>query len=182
VLCAALHPRAACELRPTFEALFGARIDGGFAVSEVALPSRRRRSISRAAHLNPCAGPSSEVTARAVHWRYGRITGALPTAALSATHSSARCRFVISSLFRLFGPALGQRQFLASHRVAQYQLGWTNRGATDGPRLQPASNASSSKAHARWQPPGRDLDQPCSPRWSHHLPRDTPDLQHLRVI
>ncbi len=63
-----------------------------------------------------------------------------------ATHTSAQMPFFVGSRGRPLGRPLGQRQV---HRVfieLRNQLGWTNRGATDGPRLHQLRHALPSNA------------------------------------
>jgi len=76
-----------------------------------------------------------------------------------ATHTSAQMPFFISSRGRLLGRALGQRQV---HRVfieLRNQLGWTNRGATEGPRLHQLRHSFVVKRMLLWHRQGIDLDQ-----------------------
>jgi integrase len=153
----ALHPQGG--LRPaTFEAVFGLLASTGLRVSE-ALALHDADVDLGAGTLTVRRTKFMKSRLVPLHWSTVDALVRYRRRRVRATHSSAQMPFFIGSRGRRLGQALSQRQV---HRVfieLRNQLGWINRGATEGPRLHQLRHAFAVKRLLLWHRQGIDLDQ-----------------------
>jgi integrase len=153
----ALHPEGG--LRPaTFETVFGLLASTGLRVSE-ALALRDADVDLTASTLTVRRTKFAKSRLVPLHWSTVEALMRYRRRRCREAHASAQMPFFIGSRGRLLGRALGQRQV---HRVfieLRNQLGWTNRGATEGPRLHQLRHSFAVKRMLLWHRQGIDLDQ-----------------------
>jgi integrase len=153
----ALHPKG--SLRPaTFEALFGLLASTGLRVSE-ALALRDADVDLAAGTLTVRRTKFAKSRLVPLHWSTVEALTRYRRRRCRSAPTSAQMPFFIGSRGRRLGQALSQRQV---HRVfieLRDQLGWTNRGATDGPRLHQLRHSFAVRRLLLWHRQGIDLDQ-----------------------
>ena len=153
----ALHPQGG--LRPaTFETVFGLLAATGLRVSE-ALALRDADVDLGAGTLTVRRTKFAKSRLVPLHWSTVEALTRYRRRRARATHSSAQMPFFISSRGHWLGQTLSDRQV---HRVfieLRNKLGWTNRGATDGPRLHQLRHSFAVKRLLLWHRQGVDLDQ-----------------------
>ena len=153
----ALYPESGLRA-VTFETVFGLLASTGLRVSE-ALALRDDDVDLTAGTLTVRRTKFAKSRLVPLHWSTVEALARYRRRRCRAVHASAQMPFFIGTRGRLLGRALGQRQV---HRVfieLRNQLGWTNRGATEGPRLHQLRHAFAVKRLLLWHRQGIDLDQ-----------------------
>lgn len=152
-----LHPRGG--LRPaTFETVFGLLASTGLRVSE-ALALRDADVDLTTGILTVRRTKFAKSRLVPLHWSTVEALARYRRRRCRSASTSAQMPFFIGSRGRRLGQALGQRQV---HRVfieLRNQLGWINRGATDGPRLHQLRHSFAVKRLLLWHRQGIDLNQ-----------------------
>lgn len=153
----ALHPKGG--LRPaTFEAVFGLLASTGLRVSE-ALALRDADVDLTVGTLTVRRTKFAKSRLVPLHWSTVEALLRYRRRRCRSASTTAQMPFFIGSRGRRLGQALSERQV---HRVfieLRNQLGWINRGATEGPRLHQLRHSFAVKRLVLWHRQGIDLDQ-----------------------
>jgi integrase len=153
----ALYPKGG--LRPaTFEAVFGLLASTGLRVSE-ALALRDADVDLTTGTLTVRRTKFAKSRLVPLHWSTVEALSRYRRRRCRSASTTAQMPFFIGSRGRRLGQALSERQV---HRVfieLRNQLGWINRGATDGPRLHQLRHSFAVKRLVLWHRQGIDLDQ-----------------------